>query len=476
MEYDIVIRNGRVVTGGAEFVADVAIIGERIEAVGTGLRGRIEHDATGKLVIPGAIDGHVHMRTERPSFCYDETFETGSVAAAFGGTTTMIDQIQPEPGVTLADAFVERLALGEGRSCIDFTFHMNIREGLDGRLAEMPGIVERGITSFKWFMAIPGWQVSDEVLMRGMLAAADLGALSIVHAENAGAISALRRRQPRRPLQDFTRPYPAATEAASIALALGMAEVAGSRLLVFHNTCARGVQEIRAAKARGVRAFGEACLAWLTHTDAVYSGDPVAALPFLLTPPIRGASEQAALWDGLACGDLDIVSTDHALMKRQPDETVLELADYFGLDIALPPHDATTVYDDHGRRLLPMLTPGGIETRLPIVYSLGVASGRMSAARWVDLCCSTPARLFDLEHKGQILPGFEADIVVFDPDAERTYSLTHLHSNVDHSVWEGWRCKGVVDKTFSRGRLVVDGDRFLGSADHGRFVKRRVEG
>ena len=178
-------------------------------------------------MIPGAIDGHVHMRTERPSFCYDETFASGSVAAAFGGTTTMIDQIQVEPGLRLADAFTQRLAQGEGQSGIDFAFHMNIREELQERLDEIPAIMERGITSFKWFMAIAGWQVSDDFLMRGKLILGDLGALSIVHAENPGALTAMRRRRPHRQMREFNHNFPAATEAASIALALGMAEVAG---------------------------------------------------------------------------------------------------------------------------------------------------------------------------------------------------------------------------------------------------------
>lgn len=476
MEFDRVIRNGRIISGGADFIGDLAIQGERIAAVGTDLRGRNEIDATGRLVIPGAIDGHVHMRTERPSFCYDETFATGSVAAAFGGTTTIIDQIQVEPGTRLVDAFADRLSQGEGQSCIDFAFHMNIREELQERLDEIPAIMARGITSFKWFMAIAGWHVSDDFLMRGKLVLGDLGALSIVHAENHGALTAMRRRRPLRPMQDFNRNFPAATEAASIALAMAMAEVAGCRTLVYHNTCARGVEEIRRAKARGVKAFGEACLAWLTHNEEVYRGDPIEALPFLLTPPLRSKADQDALWRGLVSGDLDIVSTDHALMKRLPEEKALELAEYFGLKLEVPPTGGSTVYDAQGRRMMPMLAPGGVETRLPLVHSLGVATGLMSVHRWVELCCSTPARLFDLETKGELLPGYDADIVVFNPEAEKTYSVSNLHSNTDHTVWEGWTCKGVVEKTFSRGRLIVDGDTFLGRADHGRYVSRRVAG
>jgi dihydropyrimidinase len=474
MDFDLVIRNGRVVSGGAEFIGDVAIAGEKIAALGSNLRGRSEIDATGRLVIPGGVDGHVHMRTERPSFCYDETFATGSVAAAFGGTTTMIDQIQVEPGLRLTDAFANRLAQGEGQSAIDFAFHMNIREEAQERLDEIPAIMARGITSFKWFMAIAGWNVSDDFLMRGKLILGDLGALSIVHAENHGALTAMRRRRPVRSVKDFNLNFPAATEAASISLAMAMAEVAGCRVLVYHNTCERGVEEIRRAKARGVKAYGEACLAWLTHDEEVYRGDPVRALPFLLTPPLRSTADREALWHGLAAGDLDVVGTDHALMKRLPEEKALELAEYFGLKLDVPPPDETTVYDSQGRRMMPMLAPGGIETRLPLVYSLGVTTGRISVSRWVDICCSGPARLFDLEHKGELLPGYDADIVIFNPDAEKTYSVSNLHSNTDHSVWEGWTCKGVVEKTFSRGRLIVDGDTFLGRPEDGRYINRKV--
>lgn len=477
MIYDLVIKNGRVITGAGDLVGDIAVVGERIAAVGADLTGECEIDATGKLVIPGAIDGHVHMRTERKSFCYDETFATGSVAAAFGGTTTIIDQIQVEPGRSLVEEFDSRLLTAEGQSCIDFAFHMNIREEHDARLAEIGAVMARGITSFKWFMAIPGWGISDEFLMRGMWETADRGALSVIHAENHGALSAMRRRSAARgdysPAR-FTENYPAPTEAAAIELAMAMSEVTGGRTLIFHNTCAQGVAAIRSAKARGVKAYGEACLSYLTHTDDVYRGDPIDALPFLVTPPIRDGAHQRALWDGLARGDLDIVSTDHTAMRLVPQQRALEMAEHFGLKIDVPPANESTRFDGAGNRLMPLLPPGGIETRLPLIFSHGVGGGRFDVHRWVEVCCAAPARLFDLHRKGQLLPGYDADIVIFDPDAEHVFTVENMHSNTDFSVWEGWKTKGKVEKTFSRGRLIVDGESFMGRADHGKYLHRRV--
>ena len=477
MSYDLVIRNGLLINPSGSYIADVAIKGTQIACIGANLHGKQEIDALGKFVTPGAIDGHVHMRTERKAFCYDDTFSTGSVAAAFGGTTTIIDQVQAEHGSSLLSELDIRMALAEGQSCVDFAFHMNIREPISERLAEIPGIVARGIPSFKWFMAIPGWGVSDEFLQRGMFDVAAVGGLSIVHAENQGVILEMRRRAAaagRRDIVDFARNYPAISEAAAITLAMSMTEIADGRTLIFHNTCAEGVAAIRAAKMRGVQAYGEAGLAWLTHTDRVYAGDQVAALPFLLTPPIRGAEHCNALWTGLQTGDLDIASTDHAAMRMVPEDKAREVASYFGHDINPPPVTEDTPHDDDGNRLMPVLPPGGIETRFPLLYAQGVKTGRLSLERWIDVCCAAPARIFDLKQKGQLAPGFDADIVVFDPNKRHTYSVENLHSNTDYSVWEGWELEGKVEKTFSRGRMIVDGDKFLGSADHGIYLDRFV--
>ena len=479
MIHDLVIRNGRVLTGSGEFTGDVAIDGEKIAALGHGLEGREVVEAAGRIVLPGAIDGHVHMRTERPTFCYDDTFETGSVAAAFGGVTTIIDQVQAEPGLGLEAELDTRMALAEGRSAVDFAFHMNIREPSAARLAEIDRIFERGITSFKWFMAIPGWAVPDDFLLRGMFEVAERGGLSVIHAENQGVITEMRRRAAaagRRDMVRFTENYPAGAEAAAITLAVAMTEQVGGPSLIFHNTCAEGVAAIRAGKDRGVPVHGEACLAWLTHTDDVYRGDQVAALPFLVTPPIRDAGHQAALWRGLAVGDLDIVSTDHAAMRLLPEEKARALADTFGLDVTAQPEGPDTLRDDAGNRLMPALPPGGLETRLTLVHSEGVRRGRLSLERWVETCCTGPARLFGLREKGMLLPGYDADIVIFDPEARHRYTTAGLHSNTDYSVWDGWEAQGRVDRTYLRGRLLMDGETYLGRPDLGRFVHRRPNG
>jgi len=479
MVHDLVIRGGHVLTGAGDFIGDVAVTGGKISALGRGLEGREVLDAAGHYVLPGAIDGHVHMRTERDTFCYDDTFETGSRAAAFGGVTTIIDQVQAEPGRTLEEELDTRMALAEGLSSVDFAFHMNIREPIEARLTEIDRIFERGLTSFKWFMAIPGWAVPDDFLLRGMFEVARRGGLSVIHAENQGVITEMRRRaaaEGRRAMAEFTRSYPPGAEAAAIALAVAMTEATGGRSLVFHNTCAEGVAAIRAGKERGVEVHGEACLAWLTHTDEVYRGDQVAALPFLVTPPIRDADHQAALWRGLRLGDLDIISTDHAAVWMRPEAEARAVAAGFGLDVAAQPAGPDTPHDAEGNRLMPVLPPGGLETRLAIIHSEGVLNGRLSLARWVETCCTAPARLFDLHEKGHLLPGYDADIVVFDPAAPHRYNVDNLHSATDHSVWEGWQVRGRVETVFLRGERLVEGTNFVGRPGGGRFLARRARG
>jgi dihydropyrimidinase len=478
MEYDLVIRNGRIVTSDSDFVGDLAVSGEKIAALGQGLSGRREIDATGKLVVPGAIDGHVHMRTERPSWSYDETFASGSVAAAFGGTTTMIDQVQVEPGQTLNQGLDKRLEVARGKTAIDYTFHMNIREPETDRLEEIPSIFDRGITSFKWFMAIEGWRVPEGFLLRGMYEVAEQGGLSVIHTETQGIINEMKRRakaEGRTQVKYFESMYPAPTEGAAAELALAMAEISGSRVLIFHVTCSQVVDALRRARDREVEASGELGLGWALFTGEVYDGNPVTALPFLLTPPVRGKSHQEDLWKALAEGTLNVIGTDHTAMWMRPEEEALEFVwENFCLKPEIPQNDESVPTDAKGNRLLPMLPPGGAEVRLPMMYTHGVREGRIDLHQWVNVCCANPARVYDLDTKGQLLPGYEADVVIFDPEKEVTVSVKDLHSNTDYSVYEGMTMHGAVIKTISRGKVIVDEGEFVGSQDHGRFVKRTV--
>jgi dihydropyrimidinase len=477
MTHDLVLRGGRIVTPGIDFVGDLAVDGEQISALGRRLSGRRELDATGLLVIPGGIDGHVHMRTERPQFRYDELFSTGSTAAACGGTTTMIDQVQAEPGRTLEQELDARMALAEGQTAIDFAFHMNIRESTEQRLGEIDAIFARGITSFKWFMSPEGWSVPDGFLLRGMHEVARRGGLSIVHAENDSTLVESRRRalaEGRTGLADREHTLSSAIEGATDALVLAMAEQAGGRVLIFHVSSREGVEALRAAKLRGVAANGALELVWATHTSEVFQGDPVAAMPFLLTPPLRDAGHREALWEGLRNGWLDVVGTDHGLMNPAPEAVARELAAHFGLVVDFPPPDERSLHDAEGNRLIPMLAPGGIEVRLPLMYTLGVCAGRISLERWIEVCCSAPADLYDLPTKGRLEPGRDADIVLFDPSTPITYSQQNLHSATSFSVWEGWTAAGSVVATLSRGRVIAERGRFTGSLDHGRFVPRQV--
>jgi dihydropyrimidinase len=478
MGYDLVIKNGRIVTSGSDFVGDLAVTGEKIATVGQDLSGEREIDATGMLVVPGAIDGHVHIQTERPMWSYDETFATGSVAAAFGGTTTMIDQVQVEPGHTLNEDLDKRLETAHGQTAIDYTFHLNIREPDPVRLEEIPSIFERGITSFKWFMAIEGWKVPTDFLLRGMYEVAAYGGLSVIHTETQGVINEMKRRvkaEGRTQVKSFPSMYPAPTEGAAAELALALAEISGSRALIFHVTCSQVVDALRRARDRGVDASGELGLGWALFTDEIYEGDPVAALPFLLTPPIRDASHQRDLWKALAEGTLNVIGTDHTAMWMQPEDEALEFVwENFCLRPEIPDNDDSVPTDAEGNRLLPMLPPGGAEVRLPMMYTHGVREGRISLHQWVDVCCANPAKIYDLDGKGHLLPGYDADVVIFDPEREVTVSVDDLHSNTDYSVFEGMTMRGAVVKTISRGQVIVDGDEFVGDQAHGRFVRRSV--
>ena len=447
MTFDLVVRGGRVVTAHEDYIADVGVTGGMIAAVGSALRGTREIDASGKLVIPGAIDGHVHMRTERPTDVYDDDWETGTTAAAFGGVTAIVDQAQVEPGLSLREGVDRRLAEAEGKCLVDYGLHVNLREASVERVSEFEELTRRGMPSFKFYMTYDTYKIPDDVLFVAMQEVGRLGGLVVVHAENDVMIAELTRQNAasgRCGLRANASARPPELEGEAVHRALAMARLAGARTLIYHVTASDAVREIAAAKCRGQIAFGEGALTYLMLSiDAV--DDLVWGSALDLSPPLRDETHRRSLWDGLASGALDIISTDHGPRRliRGEDGSV-----------TAPPGTS------------------GIEVRLPLAYTFGVRAGHFSPHRWVELCCTRPADVFGLTRKGRILPGYDADLVVFDPERHVTLSVANLHSNVDHSTYEGVEVEGYPVVTISRGEVLVEDGALQVEPGRGRFVER----
>ncbi|WP_411277604.1 dihydropyrimidinase [Gaiella sp.] len=450
MTYDLVVRGGTIITSDRSVVADVGVRGETIAAIGDRLRGAREIDATGMYVLPGAIDGHVHMRTNRAQDVYDDTFETGTIAAAFGGVTTMVDQAQVEVGTSLSDGLDSRLAEAEA-SLIDYSVHINVREASLERVAEIPAIAERGFPSFKFFMNYETYALPDEIIFAAMQAVASCGGLAIVHAEHRGVIEELERQNR---LAGRTGPEwhlsarPPELEAEATHRALALAQIAGVRLLIFHMTASEALREVRAARARGQEVYGEVCTQYVLLSDAdIY--DPVSGTALRFSPPLRTPAHQEALWAALADGTLDVISTDHGPRRR--------------------------VSGPDGQLYTPPGT-SGIETRLSLFHTFGVLAGRMSLQRWVDACCTRPAVVCGLPTKGRVDIGYDADLVVFDPEAKLTLSHEVLHSDIDYSTYDGITVQGLPVTTISRGEVLIEDRTLMAAPGRGRLAPRGYPG
>lgn len=443
--YDLVIRGGLLVDEHSTTRADVGICGERIQTIGLDLRGERELDASGLLVIPGAIDGHVHMRTDRATDVYDDTFATGSLAAAFGGVTTMLDQAQVEAGQTLEEGLDRRLAEAEGRSVIDYGFHVNLREGHLDRVAEIPLLAARGFRRFKFFMFYDTYRLPDEIIFAAMQQISRVNGLALVHAENALVIEHLMRENVKAgrtgPLWN-ARARPPVIEGEATHRALAMASVAGARALILHMTTADGIRELHAARSRGQEVHGEVCPQYLLLGEEAWeTPDGATALDF--SPPLRDATQRDALWAALGDGTIDIASTDHGPRRRRvlPDGSLYA-----------PPGTS------------------GIELRLALLHTFGVRSGRLSLHRWVDACCARPAQVHGLATKGRIAPGFDADIVLFDAERRMTVAAAELHSDIDYSTYDGYELHGCPVTTIARGDVLVHDGKFLGQEGRGRLL------
>jgi dihydropyrimidinase len=446
LAYDLVVTGGLVVTAEQTFVADVAVHGERIAAVGRGLRGRVELDARGLYVLPGAVDGHVHL--DDPTFPpYAErtadSFAVGTRAAAFGGVTTVVDFAQPAVGQPLLDGLDRRLGDAAGEAVIDYGLHLNLRDPDPARSDEIPAVVGRGVPSFKLYLAYEGYRLPDAAIFRSMEAIATEGGLAVLHAENDDVIVELSRRltaEGRTGPQWLADACPPEAEAEAVHRAIALARIARSRLLVFHLSCREAAAEVAHAKKRGQQVAAEVTSHGLVLDRSALAAGDLRAQSLAVRPPLREAGHREALWDALAAGTIDVVESDHC--PRVPRETS---------------HPAGV---------------SGIETRLALMHTFGVVTGRIDLARWVDACCTGPARLFGLDRKGRLSPGCDADIVLFDPARRVTLSVDTLHSALPFASYEGITVRGFPVTTISRGEVIVSHGEFRGSPGRGRFVER----
>jgi dihydropyrimidinase len=460
----ILITGGTVVSATGSGPADVLVDGETIAAVfspGSSAFGPVSADtvidATGKYVIPGGVDGHTHMEMPFGGTQASDTFETGTRAAAWGGTTTIVDFVVQAQGQHVQDQVALWHEKAAGNCAIDYAFHQIIGDVNADALKAMDELIGEGITSFKLFMAYPGvFLSSDGQILQAMQTAAGNGGLIMMHAENGSAIDVLVQRALER---GETAPYyhgttrPWQTEQEATHRAIMLADLAGAPLYVVHVSAKQALERIAEARDAGQNVFGETCPQYLYLSLEENLGAPgFEGAKWVCSTPLRARAEghQDELWKYIRTGDVTTVSTDHCpfCMKDQKDMGIGNFAKI--------PNGI-----------------GSVEHRMDLLYQ-GVADGRISLERWVDVCAVTPARMFGMYgQKGVISPGADADIVVYDPNGHTSIGVgkTH-HMNMDYSAWEGWEIDGHVDVVLSRGTVVKDESGYIGTKGHGRFVRR----
>ena len=455
----VLIKNGRVVTATDDYVADIFINEETVTLIGRNLEVAADRviDAAAKLVIPGGVDPHTHLELPFGGTVTSDTFETGTRAAAFGGTTCIIDfavQMRGTSTLEALDIWHEKAA---GKTAADYAFHMIITDMPEERAPEMRRLSDEGVTSYKLFMAYPGAMLSDDgTIFRTMRKAGEDGTLVCMHAENGIVIDelvkiALAEGHIEPKYHAVTRPP--RLEAEGTHRALAIAEVARSPVYIVHLSAYEALAELRAAQARGVMAHAETCPQYLLLDETAYDAPGFDGAKYVLTPPLREKWHQDELWRALRGGDLNVISTDHCpfCLKEQK-----ELGK-----------------DDFSK--IPNGGPG-VENRMSLIYHYGVSLGRITLNRFVELTSTTPAKIFGLfPKKGTIAVGSDADIVIFDPNREETISQANPHThhmNIDYNAFEGFKVKGFTETVLSRGKVIIDKGDYVGRAGDGSFVKR----
>jgi dihydropyrimidinase len=455
------IRNGKVVTAKETRSADVLVEGDIIKEVRRGIDAKAAErviDAKGLYVIPGGIDAHTHLDMPFGGTTSADDFESGTRAAAFGGTTTIVDFAIQARGTRMRQALDTWWKKAEGRAVIDYGLHMIITDLGSSGLEDMDDMVREGVASFKLFMAYPNvLMVDDATIFKALSQTSKNGALVCMHAENGSIIDvivarALAEGKTAPIYHALTRPPRA--EAEAVHRAIAMAEIAQVPVYIVHLSSEDALNEVREARDRGVPAFAETCPQYLLLSQDDLARPDFEGAKYVFTPPLRPKEHQPKLWEGLKNDHLQVVSTDHCPFCFK-DQKILGKDDFTKIPNGGP----------------------GIENRLQLIHHHGVNQGKISLNRFVELTSTTPARIFGMyPKKGEIAPGSDADIVLWDPNAPYTISASTHHMKVDYSMFEGFTVKGNTRMVMSRGEVIVEGDKFLGKPGRGRYLKRAARG
>lgn len=457
--YDVVIRKGRVATVSDVFEADIAIAGEVIVAIGRDLpAGKREIDARGKLVLPGGVDSHAHIeQLSAAGIINADTFQSGTTSAAFGGTTTVISFAAQHVGMALPQVLEDYHALAAKGAVIDYAFHMIIADPTPETLQnDIPALVKQGHSSIKIFMTYDRLKIDDEPLLDVLVAARESGALLCAHAENHGIISWMVKRLLSR---GYTQPkyhaisHARFSEAEAFNRLIGMASLIDQPIMIYHVSTAEGAKVIRDARGQGLKVFAETCPQYLFLTAEDLDKPGAEGAKWMCSPPPRHASDHEALWQSLALGDLQTISSDHAPYR----------------------FDETGKLRASGNPNFKQIANGlpGLETRLPLLFDAMVSKGRLGLQKFVDLTATAPAKIYNLHpRKGSIAIGADADIAIWDPDREVTLTDAAMHDLAGYTPYAGRTLRGWPVTVLSRGRVIVENGTSLAVAGSGRFLAR----
>ncbi|NQU68408.1 MAG: dihydropyrimidinase [Candidatus Marinimicrobia bacterium] len=455
----VLIKNARIITAVDDYRADVYIEDEQVSVIGNDLQMEADTiiDAQGKYLFPGGIDPHTHFDMPFGGTVSADNFETGTRAAAFGGTTTIIDFAIQTMGKSALEGLDTWHAKAEGNTAIDYGFHMIITDMTGNRMNELGMLVDRGITSYKLFTAYPGvLYMDDGMIYNTMQKAGEMGALICVHAENGIVIDEIVKKAVR---DGKTAPKwhaltrPTRMEAEAVHRTISIAEVAGSPLYIVHLSSSDALEQVARARDRGLPVYAETCPQYLFLDLNNYEHDGFEGAKYVMSPPLREKWNQEELWKGLKTGDIQAVSTDHCPF-RMSDQKIL------GKDVFTK---------------IPNGAPG-VENRMSLIFQGGVVESRISLNRFVEITSTSAAKLFGLfPKKGTIAVGSDADLVIFDPNRKETISVnnpcTH-HMNVDYNSYEGIQVKGFSETVISRGKVIIQDGEYVGKKGDGRFIKR----